>query len=514
MRRRFALPVAVLAWLVLPGPAFAAPELTVEPNCENPAEPYRVTVQLTGWEPKAPFEWSYGTTDGGGAASGTFTADANGTYGPLTFGGGAPAVYTFTVTLPSGEKLEASANADCGEANGGSVSGEGFTDWNVRFTIDARSDPDQGNPTGTVTLGMGGHDLHGTVTCLSANGPFAAVGVAIDDPPAGVSAGQLILISDQTYEDFFQVEPRAAAPTQCPAARSPNHGQVIEGGLSVREAAPDSEPPELNIPDLALVNASRPRGARISYLVWAKDNLDPRPLVECSPPRGVWLTQGWTTVTCTATDYAGNTVTRSFRLVLVGVVAQLQMLEDVVTGYGLDDRTEQRLTFELRQARRSYRKWWPRPACGSLARFTALAERESGHELTPQQAGRVLADAQRIRGAAGCVPPPPPATGPRLTVTDSCGAVEELDYGRGGFGAAIELDGFPPNARVRVDIDTNTYGTAFEPTTDADGHYGPWRGALTTPVGPIVVTAKLWGTDTVLATASLDDLCVAPVYAP
>ena len=509
MRRRLALPIAVLAWLALAVPASAAPKLTVKPSCDNPAQPYAISVGLTGVEPNSRFDWS------GGGASATFTADANGSYGPLVLIDVEPSLWTFTVTLPSGEQLIESAMSECGDRNGGSVIGEGLTDQGVRFTIAARSDQDQSNPAGTVTERLAGHDLRGSITCLSANGPYAAVGVAIENPPPGVSPGQLILISDRSNEDRLGIESRATAPTTCPLPVSPHNGVVTEGGLAVQEAAPDSEPPEIHLPDLALVNATRPRGARISYVAWASDNLDPLPSIECSPPRGIWLTQPWTTITCTSSDYSGNTTTRSIRLVLIGVVAQLQMLEDVVNGYGLDDRTARRLTFELRQARRAYRSWWPRPACTWLARFVSLASRESGHGLTPQQAGRVLADAQRIRGAAGCVPPPPPARAPRITLTESCNAVEQPDYSRfGDYGISVELDGFAPNAEVSVHIDTEVGGAGFDATTDDEGHYGPWLGVKNYAVGQAVATATLKGSDTVLATASVDDPCVAPVYAP
>lgn len=54
------------------------------------------------------------------------------------------------------------------------------------------------------------------------------------------------------------------------------------------------------------VTATSADGAVASYTAWAVDNVDGPVAVECAPKSGTTFKMGPTTVTCTATDKAGN----------------------------------------------------------------------------------------------------------------------------------------------------------------------------------------------------------------
>ena len=84
--------------------------------------------------------------------------------------------------------------------------------------------------------------------------------------------------------------------------------------------------------DLSLVTAD-PSGAAISYdLPAATDDQDPVPLVSCDPAPGSVFPVGATTVTCTATDSAGNQASETFEVdVHLGTV----VWEDPVRSGGL-----------------------------------------------------------------------------------------------------------------------------------------------------------------------------------
>jgi hypothetical protein len=86
--------------------------------------------------------------------------------------------------------------------------------------------------------------------------------------------------------------------------RSPPSQFVISVG--------DATPPVLKLPGTVTAFATSRRGARVSYVVGASDNIDPDPVVACAPPSGSLFPIGTTVVKCTAADASGNTTQGSF----------------------------------------------------------------------------------------------------------------------------------------------------------------------------------------------------------
>ncbi len=74
----------------------------------------------------------------------------------------------------------------------------------------------------------------------------------------------------------------------------------------------DSTAPTLDATAPAVTEATSAAGAIVSYHVRAKDDLDPAPTVSCLPASGATFPLGATTVSCTATDYVGNSGTTAF----------------------------------------------------------------------------------------------------------------------------------------------------------------------------------------------------------
>jgi eukaryotic-like serine/threonine-protein kinase len=79
----------------------------------------------------------------------------------------------------------------------------------------------------------------------------------------------------------------------------------------------DSIPPEITVPGDITTVTSDPAGAVVSFDVSVTDNADPNPQVTCDPASGSTFPIGETTVTCTATDSAGNTATASFKVTVL-----------------------------------------------------------------------------------------------------------------------------------------------------------------------------------------------------
>jgi HYR domain len=82
---------------------------------------------------------------------------------------------------------------------------------------------------------------------------------------------------------------------------------------------PDLVPPILDLPQTIRVLPDGPDGTIVSYRARAFDDKDPAPRVECSPAAGSRFPIGTTTVTCTATDASGNSATKTFDVVVLGL---------------------------------------------------------------------------------------------------------------------------------------------------------------------------------------------------
>ena len=91
----------------------------------------------------------------------------------------------------------------------------------------------------------------------------------------------------------------------------------------------DSTEPTLNLPTPITVNATDADGALVEFEVSATDDMDPNPAVSCSHASGSFPI-GTTTVTCTATDEAGNTASGSFDVIVQGATEQVTDLKRLV----------------------------------------------------------------------------------------------------------------------------------------------------------------------------------------
>lgn len=92
-------------------------------------------------------------------------------------------------------------------------------------------------------------------------------------------------------------------------------GNVLVGTRSVADTTP---PVIANVPSDATVEAAGPSGARYTYTnPTASDDTDGPVPVSCEPASGSTFPLGDTTVTCTATDKAGNRATATFAVHVV-----------------------------------------------------------------------------------------------------------------------------------------------------------------------------------------------------
>jgi len=99
---------------------------------------------------------------------------------------------------------------------------------------------------------------------------------------------------------------------------SASYGTVtLTANTTVAASSGDVTAPILSLPGNMVVTATSLLGAIVRFNVSATDNVDPSPTVRCTPPSGSIFRIGVTTVTCTATDAAGNVGSGSFLVTVV-----------------------------------------------------------------------------------------------------------------------------------------------------------------------------------------------------
>lgn len=93
---------------------------------------------------------------------------------------------------------------------------------------------------------------------------------------------------------------------------SATDGAGNTGSASFNITIVDTTPPDLTLPADQLLEATGPGGAVATYTASASDLVDSAVSIHCSPASGSTFALGSTTVTCTATDNAGNLASGSF----------------------------------------------------------------------------------------------------------------------------------------------------------------------------------------------------------
>ena len=114
----------------------------------------------------------------------------------------------------------------------------------------------------------------------------------------------------------------AACARRSTSAGSCDHaGPACDAGSYEAGAqAPDTTNPVVTVPANITTPATSPAGATVTYTASANDDRDGPLTPTCNPASGSTFPVGTTTVTCTATDAAGNTGTASFTVTVTPVV--------------------------------------------------------------------------------------------------------------------------------------------------------------------------------------------------
>ena len=161
----------------------------------------------------------------------------------------------------------------------------------------------------------------------------------------------------------------------------------------------DKTPPVASVPASRTVSATGPAGATVTYEAGAQDNLL-RPIFPvCAPASGARFPIGTTTVTCRATDAAGNSAAKQFPVTVLGAAGQLAALLTSATGIG----PGKSLAREVKRIQLAVANGRTAKACTRLEDFVKLVKKHVAKgKLTKAQAASLTTQANNIMATMRC----------------------------------------------------------------------------------------------------------------
>jgi hypothetical protein len=191
--------------------------------------------------------------------------------------------------------------------------------------------------------------------------------------------------------------PYYAGPTTVTWTATDGSGNVATAVQTI--TVNDAEAPVVTVPANKIVSATMPRGANVTYVTTATDNVGVTSLL-CSPASGTWFPMGLNTVTCTAVDAAGNSTSGSFTVKVLGAPEQIVALIEYVKGAMINSPQREYLLSFLTKVLADPRS--TPYACSSLDFFIAAVKLRRGTAIPIAKADRMIADARRIKSVLAC----------------------------------------------------------------------------------------------------------------
>jgi hypothetical protein len=238
-----------------------------------------------------------------------------------------------------------------------------------------------------------------SVTCPGADGVWHAEDVTVTcgvaDAGSGVTAASVALST------------HVPAGTETANAAT-DSAQVCDVVGNCATAGPvsghriDRAAPRLALPLPVTTDATAPTGAVVTYTATATDGSDPSPVVTCSPASGARFAIGTTTVTCKATDRAGNVATGSFAVKVTSAPEQITALTNQVLALLKLPALATPLKIQLEAASKAVIERKPALACASMDLFIVAAKLVPTSALPAAARDKLVADAKRIKAVIGC----------------------------------------------------------------------------------------------------------------
>ena len=267
----------------------------------------------------------------------------------------------------------------------------------VLYTSGRSCDPSGNCATGTLAISL--DRTPPTVTCRT-----APVFQAADNSIALLSADVSDALSGSGNEATAGVDISSAGQktAQISGEDFAGNSTTVTCPYVVVDNRADTTPPVVTVPGDMTVDATATGGARVTYTASASDDRDPAPRLVCNPVSGGTFPVGMTTVTCTATDAAGNSANAQFSVYVRGAGEQISRLTEK-TNADLDlPALAPVLRVPLQLAAAAAAAGRTRAACLALDVYIVAVRLAPSRAFTPAERAELIADANRIRGALGC----------------------------------------------------------------------------------------------------------------
>jgi len=213
-------------------------------------------------------------------------------------------------------------------------------------------------PTAAFATVNGGVTCEGeTATITGTNGNNDITGTSGDDVIAGLGGndriralgGNDIVCGGAGNDDMDGGEGRdelvGAAGNDRANGGAGNDICSAESEISCDE--PDTTAPVIAVPEAITVDATDADGAEVTFEVSAEDDVDGQVGVSCTPESGSIFPIGTTTVTCTATDEAGNEATETFTVTVQDTTAPILTVPEDITVVDTNGDGSEVVTFEV-----------------------------------------------------------------------------------------------------------------------------------------------------------------------
>src|SRR5881397_1051001 len=165
-------------------------------------------------------------------------------------------------------------------------------------------------------------------------------------------------------------------------------------------AAGDTTPPALTLPANASTNATSSRGADVSFIAVATDDVAPTSLL-CLPSSGARFPLGPTTVSCSASDAASHVTTATFVITVVSAADQLAQLRAIVAALTIDPSVKQGLLDKLDAAGGTIGSGSAKTTCNQLNSFGNQVRAQTGKAIVDNS--DLLRRQAEIQAALDCV---------------------------------------------------------------------------------------------------------------
>ncbi len=216
--------------------------------------------------------------------------------------------------------------------------------------------------------------------------------------------GKFLYVINYYSRDFSAYTIDATSGALAPLPGSPFAAGELPWGVAV--AAPkDTVPPTIAAHGNVTVDATSAAGAIVDFVVTATDNVSPPPSVSCSPVSGSTFPIGTTTVTCTATDLAGNSANGSFDVFVKGAMNQATDVIAQILSFNLNSGVANSLVVKVSNVQATLASGRPNSvgtACNELNAFINPTRAQSGKALTVNQANQLIGAASRMEAVLGC----------------------------------------------------------------------------------------------------------------